>query len=88
MARKHTLTFTDDDLRMLIIGLDLYIESWQGYEKKRERDINIYRGVRANSPEEKQRQDLCRADVLAAQGIIKKSEKMRNHLAAFIKPTL
>lgn len=88
MAGKHVVSFTDDELRMVIIGLDVYLNSWQGYERKRERDINIYRGVRANSPEEKQRQELCRSDVLAAQGIIKKAEKMRDHLAALIKPTL
>lgn len=84
---KHTVMLTDEELRMVIIGLDVYAESWQGYSKKRDRDMSIYRGVRANSPEEKQRQELCRADVLAANNIVKAALKTRDHLARLLKPS-
>ena len=85
--KKHTIVLTDDDIRMAIVGLDLYADSWAGYSKKRDRDINIYRGVRPNSPEEKLRQELCRADVLAANNIVKQALKTRDHLTRLLAPS-
>lgn len=85
--KKHIIKLTDEELRMVVLGLDMYSQSWQGYASRRERIPGLMRGVRPSSAEEKQIQEHCRADVLAANNIVKQAQKIRDHLARLLTPS-
>ena len=82
--RDHTIKLSDDELRMLIIGLDLYAEQWRGYASRRKRSSDAMRGVRVNSVDEKRLLELMRSDVLAAYSLANHAEKLRDHLARIL----
>lgn len=88
MDSKHRIVLTDQEIRMVLIGLDIYAQQWDGYARRRERSTNAMRGTRINSADEKKMMELMRSDVLAAEGIVKKVTKLRDHLASLIVPTL
>ena len=84
---KHRIVLTDDQIRMIIIGLDVYSAKWSGYASRRERGAQAMRGVRINSVEEKQMEELMRSDVLAAESIVNSAKNLRDHLAVLLKPS-
>lgn len=82
--RSHSIKLTDDELRMVIVGLDIYADKWQGYSNRRRRDFEAMRGVRVNSSDEKRLQELMKTDVLAANSIVNQVHKLRDHLALIL----
>lgn len=85
--RSHSIKLTDDELRMVIIGLDIYADQWAGYSKRRKRDHDALYGVRVNSVDEKRMQELIQTDVLAADSRVREACDLRDHLSRILTPS-
>ena len=84
---RHRLEFSEDDLRVILYALDLYVNSWRTYAKRRQRDSDLMRGIRINSADEKSLQENVRVDIIAAEDKIIFAGRLREKISKHILPT-